>query len=111
MLMASPRDYVDALADLREADEHISKLGAQLRSFTERMLAFPNETCFDHVEGEPEPSLDQLIQGARWKAAEFPTAARLQAALRRRFEARQVALRIWADLTPFQRQGAPKVPA
>ena len=107
--MATPHDYCNALAELNEASADLKHLGAQLQSFTARMLAFPEETCFVDIEGEPQPTLDQLMTVARWYAPEFPTPERLQAALRRRFVARQKALQTWEELTPQQRDGAPRV--
>lgn len=109
--MATPQEYCDALAELMEADAEIAKLGAQLRSFTDRMLDYPAGTCFIDIDDEPRPTLDELMPGARWYAPEFPTPPRLQKALRRRFEARASALTLWDALLPQQRRGAPRVPA
>ena len=109
--MATPHDYCAALAELAQADADIKHMAAQLRSFTDRMLAFPQETCFAAVAGEPSPPLGELIGGAHWHVEDFPTPERLQAALRRRFLAREKALKLWDQLAPHQRDGAPRAPA
>lgn len=108
--MSHPNDYATALTELLATRDEIERLASQLETFAERMRTRPGETCFLEVEGELRPPLDELIPGARWHAPEFPTPAVLQAALRRRYQAREKAVRLWEGLTPQQRGGAPKPP-
>lgn len=109
--MPTPEDYARALSEFHSADDKVKKLVAQLQSFTDRLSRFPGETCFVDVEGEPQPPLDQLIPGVRWYAPEFPSPERLQAALRRRHDARAACARIHDQLSENQLRGVPDIPS
>lgn len=109
--MPTPGDYAHALSEFHAADVEVSRLVAQLQSFTDRLSKFPGETCFVDVEGEPQPPLDQLIPGARWYAPEFPSPEKLQAALRRRHDVRAACARIRDQLSEHQLRGAPAIPS
>lgn len=108
--MPTPGDYARALSEFHHADEEVKRLVAQLQSFTDRLSKFPGETCFVDVDDEPHPPLDQLISGARWHAPEFPSPERIQAALRRRHDARTTCARIRDQLSEHQLRGAPAIP-
>lgn len=108
--MHTQGDYARALSEFQTADEDVRRLVAQLQSFTDRLSKFPGETCFLDVDGEPHPTLDQLIPGARWHAPEFPSPERIQAALRRRHDARAACARIRDQLSEHQLRSAPAIP-
>jgi hypothetical protein len=108
--MPTPGDYARALSEFHAADQELKRLVAQLRSFTERLSQFPGETCFVDIDNEVQPPLDQLIPGARWYAAEFPSPETIQLALRRRHEARAACSRIRDHLSEHQLRGAPPIP-
>lgn len=108
--MPTPHDYIDAINAFHSADREVKMIVARLKSFVERLSEFPGETCFADIEDEPEPPLGQLISGARWYAAEFPSPATIQSAIRRRHDTRAACERIAAELTPRQLRGAPPIP-
>ncbi len=107
--MVTPREYVEALNEVSAADAEIKRLVCELKSFTDRLSAFPEATCFVEVE-EDEPPLGQLISGAQWHASDFPTPERIQAALRQRLNTRSRAKKLWDSMHPQHARGLSPVP-
>lgn len=96
--------YLDARADFTEASEALRGIAASLKNLARNLELRPGETCFAPFAGEPAPPLDDQMPGRRW-SADFLAPATIQAAIRRRLDARIAMHEAWEGVPARLRDG------
>lgn len=96
--------YRQAMAEFQSASTELQQQTNTLKRFINDVARAPSSVCFADIAEARATARDPDGCGPQWQACDYPTPRDLQAALDRRYSARERLILLWSQMPAAIRQ-------